>query len=213
VFKKGDLKLTIKIESKIKKVEIVEKENKFKFKLNHKKLIKRPQELKGSTYKLKPGNIEYAIYLTINDIDINGELRPYEIFINTKNATSIQWISSLTRMVSALFRDKAGNEECDVAFIIEELLTVYDPSDMFFNGEFTKHPITMPSTVSYIGYQIRKHLIRLGLYEIEECNIISDIEVSKDDMCNANICPKCNQKTYVKQDCWICLECGYSTCG
>lgn len=181
--------------------------------LNSGKLLPRPQELRGVTYKLKPGNSEHALYLTISDIEVNGEWRPYELFLNTKNATSIQWVNVFTRLVSAVFRREAGNRICRVSFIIEELLSVYDPADMFFNGEFTKHPITMPSTVAYIGYQIRKHLMKLNLYELETYDVPPDLEVTEVETANAQVCPKCSQKTYVKQDCWICIECGYSQCG
>jgi ribonucleoside-diphosphate reductase alpha chain len=209
--------LAIKLGSKIKNVGIKNgetlKEKEKELTLSSGKLLKRPQKLIGSTYKLKPGNSEHALYLTINDIIVNGEQRPYEIFINTKNATSIQWVNVFTKLVSAIFRREAGNKTCRVAFIIEELLSTYDSSDYFFNGEFTKHPITMPSTVAYIGYQIRQHLIDLKLYELEQYDIPEDMEITDNQLSNAQPCPKCSQKTYVKQDCWICIECGYSQCG
>lgn len=210
--------MSIKISSTIKRVgvdldQLPTKKVEDTHELNSGKLLPRPQELRGSTYKLKPGNSEHALYLTVNDVEVNGEWRPYEIFLNTKNATNIQWVNVFTKLISAVFRREAGNRTCRVAFVIEELLSTYDPADMFFNGEFTKHPITMPSTVAYIGYQIRKHLIKLNLYELETYDVPLDLEVTEVEMTNAQPCPKCSQKTYVKQDCWICIECGYSQCG
>ncbi|MBC8427314.1 MAG: hypothetical protein H8D97_00335 [Proteobacteria bacterium] len=208
--------MAVKIESPIKKVRVdldqLPKKKK-ELELTSGKLLARPQELRATVYKLKPGNSEHALYLTIADIEVNGEWRPYELFLNTKNAISIQWMNVFTRLMSAIFRREAGNKTCRVAFVIEELLSVYDPADMYFNGEFTKHPITMPSTVAYIGYQIRKHLVGLGLYEMESYDIPLNIEVTTEQISNAQICPKCGQKSYVKQDCWVCIECSYSQCG
>ena len=213
--------MAIKIGSTIKRVGVdldrlptmEKKKEENEIELTSGRLLERPQELRGKTYKLKPGNSEHALYLTINDVNVNGEWRPYELFINTKNATSIQWTNVFTRLVSAIFRREAGNTTCRVAFVIEELLSVYDSADYFFNGEFTKHPITMPSTVAYIGYQIRKHLIKLGLYELETYDVPLDTEVTTEQISNAQVCPKCSQKSYIKTDCSICIECGYSTCG
>ena len=211
--------MAVKIDQKIVSVEVVKDEvllNEIKTKnelqLNQYNLLARPLELKGSTYKLKPGNSDHSIYLTINDIWVNGELRPYEIFINTKNPFSVQWTNVFTRLVSAVFRREANNLKWNGAFLIEELLSVYDHSDMFFNGQYTKHPINMPSTVAYIGYAIRKHLNLIGLFPLEEDNI-NNSNSHQDQLKNAEICPKCGQKTYVKTDCWICLECSYSKCG
>ncbi|MFZ9019055.1 MAG: adenosylcobalamin-dependent ribonucleoside-diphosphate reductase, partial [Paracoccaceae bacterium] len=47
--------------------------------------LDRPQSLEGRTYKLKWPDSEHAIYLTINDIILNGHRRPFEVFINSKN--------------------------------------------------------------------------------------------------------------------------------
>lgn len=47
--------------------------------------LDRPNELEGSTYKLKWPDSEHAIYVTINDALVNGSRRPFEVFINSKN--------------------------------------------------------------------------------------------------------------------------------
>ena len=51
--------------------------------------VSRPEELAGSTYKIKTPMSDHALYLTINDIILNQgtdhELRrPFEVFINSK---------------------------------------------------------------------------------------------------------------------------------
>jgi hypothetical protein len=88
--------------------------------LMHEKL-ERPEELIGSTYKIKTPVSDHAMYVTINDIVLNEgtvheQRRPFEIFINSKNLDHYQWIVALTRIISAVFR-KGG----DVTFLVEEL--------------------------------------------------------------------------------------------
>ena len=84
--------------------------------------LDRPAELEGATYKLKWPDSEHAIYITINDITVDGRRRPFEIFINSKNMEHYAWTVALTRMISAVFR-RGG----DVSFVVEELKAVFDP--------------------------------------------------------------------------------------
>src|SRR5699024_470067 len=58
--------------------------------------LERPERLLGSTYKVKTPISEHAMYVTINDIVLNGGTeyetrRPFEIFINSKNLDHYQW--------------------------------------------------------------------------------------------------------------------------
>ena len=75
--------------------------------------LDRPQTLEGNTYKLKWPNSEHAIYVTVNDLVINGARRPFEVFINSKNMEHFAWTVGLTRMISAVFR-RGG----DVSFVV-----------------------------------------------------------------------------------------------
>jgi len=74
--------------------------------LNEKML--RPEELSGRTYKLKTPLSESALYVTINNCEVNGQLKPFEIFINSKAMENFQWVVALTRVMSAVFR-KGGS--------------------------------------------------------------------------------------------------------
>jgi hypothetical protein len=54
--------------------------------------ITRPEDIAGRTYKIKLPNEEHATYVTINDVVLNQgtrneEIRPFEIFINSKNTS------------------------------------------------------------------------------------------------------------------------------
>jgi ribonucleoside-diphosphate reductase alpha chain len=63
--------------------------------------LDRPQSLDGATYKLKWPESEHAIYITVNDLIVNGHRRPFEVFINSKNMEHFAWTVALTRMISA----------------------------------------------------------------------------------------------------------------
>ena len=121
--------------------------------------VSRPEALAGSTYKIKTPMSDHAMYLTINDIILNEgtdhELRrPFEIFLNSKNMDQYQWISALTRVISAVFR-KGG----DCTFLVEELKAIFDPQGGYFKsgGRF------MPSLVAEIGWAIEDHLQKMGV--------------------------------------------------
>ena len=127
-------------------------------------VIERPEQLRGTTYKLSSPIIDSALYITINDIlvedpNINAGVshyRPFEMFINSKNMSHFQWIVALTRVVSAVFR-KGG----DVTFLVEELKSVFEPK----GGYFKKGGRFVPSLVSEIGDVLEMHLIHIGMME------------------------------------------------
>lgn len=115
--------------------------------------IQRPEHLFGSTYKIKTPDSDHALYITINDYELEGKLYPYEIFINSKNMEHYQWVVALTRLISAVFR-KGG----DSTFLIEELKSVFDPK-----GGYRRGPVWVGSLVAEIGLIIEKHMKVIGL--------------------------------------------------
>jgi len=122
-------------------------------------IMKRPEELEGSTYKIKTPNSDHALYITINDVEIDGYRRPFEIFINSKNMENFSWIVALTRVVSAVFRHGG-----DVTFLVEELRSVFDPRGGYYKpgGKY------MPSLVAEIGECIERHMVKLGIIQKEQ---------------------------------------------
>jgi hypothetical protein len=172
-------------------------------------LIERTEALSGCTYKIKTPLSEHALYVTINNIEINGKLRPFELFINSKSMDHFQWIVAFTRIVSAIFRH--GGE---VNFLIEELRSVFDPRGGFFYK--TKY---VPSIVSLIGDVIEQHLSGLGLYvkdnSLQEAAVamIEEKKVANGDGTKKAICQKCNEAAVVvASGCATCLACGDSRC-
>jgi hypothetical protein len=175
--------------------------------------IKRPDILFGSTYKIKPPAMDKALYVTINNYELDGVEHPYEIFFNSKEMDHFQWATSLTRVISAVFR-KGG----DVTFLVDELKEVFDPKGGYWNkGVF------VPSLVAEIGYVIERHLKASG-YIAEEVDTHMEAFIAKkrEEVLgageteypeSATVCPKCNAKAVVLLDgCQTCLECGDSKC-
>ncbi|WP_109468453.1 adenosylcobalamin-dependent ribonucleoside-diphosphate reductase [Albibacillus kandeliae] len=168
--------------------------------------LDRPQALEGNTYKLKWPDSEHAIYLTINDIVINGRRRPFEIFINSKNMEHFAWTVALTRMISAVFR-RGG----DVSFVVEELKAVFDPrGGAWMQGKY------IPSILAAIGGVIEKHLIAIGFLEGEGMGLKSDpqAEVVNMNGRRGKACPSCGQyEMRMVEGCMTCASCGHSKCG
>jgi hypothetical protein len=183
--------------------------------------LQRPEVLTGATYKLKTPLSDHALYITINDIVIDGKTRPFEIFINSKAMDHFQWVVAMTRVISAVFR--AGGE---VEFLVEELRSVCDPKGGYFKkGRYVN------SLVSEIGDVLATHLQSIGvmcdtplsssqqdLIDYAKAKNFSNTQgrEAKDDGFpeNAVLCPKCNQRALVILDgCRTCLACGDSKCG
>jgi hypothetical protein len=172
--------------------------------------ISRPENLAGHTYKLKLPSEDSAIYVTINNIVLNDgtpsrETRPFEIFINCKNTAHRQWIDSLTRVTSAVFR-KGG----DINFLVEELKSITDPNGGgFYKGRYIK------SLVSEIGYILENHISnychKSDLPPAGPSNtIINETDIPK----GAKKCSSCGAKAVIMKDgCPTCLACGDSKCG
>jgi len=130
----------------------------------------RPGSVNGTTYRIKTPMYDSALYITINDVILNQDtdaesIRPFEMFINSKEMSQFQWIVALTRIISAVFR-KGG----DVTFLVDELKSVFDPKGGYFKkGEY------IPSLVAEIGGVLEKHLISRGLIVSEEMDASTKI--------------------------------------
>ena len=169
--------------------------------------LDRPNELEGSTYKLKWPDSEHAIYVTINDVLANGTRRPFEVFINSKNMEHFAWTVALTRMISAVFR-RGG----DVSFVVEELKAVFDPrGGAWVNGKY------IPSILAAIGGVLETHMIKIGFLEGEGLGLKEDpksnqvINFSEN---KAKACSSCGQfEMQMVEGCMTCRSCGYSKCG
>ncbi|MBT3070005.1 adenosylcobalamin-dependent ribonucleoside-diphosphate reductase [Rhodomicrobium sp. Az07] len=170
----------------------------------------REPVLSGFTYKLKWPGSDHAIYVTINDSIEDGERRPFEIFINSKNLEHYAWTVALTRMISAIFR-RGG----DIGFVVEELKAVFDPrGGAWMEGRY------VPSLLAAIGDIVERHFIHIGFQgeasEHAPRRVHSRVggegeQVGRVSL--ANYCPRCGAPGMVSQEgCRSCRVCGFSTC-
>ena len=166
----------------------------------------RPTELEGATYKLKWPDSEHAIYITINDLMVNGHRRPFEVFINSKNMEHFAWTVALTRMISAVFR-RGG----DVSFVVEELKAVFDPrGGAWIGGKY------VPSILAAIGSVIEKHLVATGfLAGVGQApKTDPQAEVIAIGAKRGKACSSCGSfDLRMVEGCMTCGSCGYSKCG
>ena len=185
----------------------------------------RPDQITGSTYKVKTPVTEHALYITINDIVMNEgtpqeHRRPFEIFINSKNMEHFQWIVALTRVMSAVFR-KGG----DITFLVEELESVFDPN----GGYYKKGGKYIPSLVAELGQVVEQHLKNIGMLKttVPDEHQEKLIKEKKEEYLQKNnqgldesgfpkdaqLCHKCSTKAAIMMDgCLTCLNCGESKC-
>jgi ribonucleoside-diphosphate reductase alpha chain len=168
--------------------------------------LNRPEALEGQTYKVKWPDSEHAIYITVNDLLLNGHRRPFEVFINSKNMEHFAWTVALTRMISAVFR-RGG----DVSFVVEELKAVFDPrGGAWVDGK------SIPSILAAIGGVIEQHMISTGFIAGEGMGLKVDpqAEVVNLTQSRGASCSSCGQLNLrMVEGCMTCGSCGYSKCG
>ena len=227
--------MAIKIEKKIVGYSVVDQDKVANEKVANEKAanvvqlgepLGRPDQITGSTYKVKTPVTEHALYITINDIVMNEgtpqeHRRPFEIFINSKNMEHFQWIVALTRVMSAVFR-KGG----DITFLVEELESVFDPN----GGYYKKGGKYIPSLVAELGQVVEQHLKNIGMLKNKAPDEHQEklIQEKKEEYLQKNsqgldesgfpkdaqLCHKCSTKAAIMMDgCLTCLSCGESKCG
>ena len=224
--------MAIKIEKKIVGYSVVDQDKVANEKAANANVVQlgeplgRPDQITGSTYKVKTPVTEHALYITINDIVMNEgtpqeHRRPFEIFINSKNMEHFQWIVALTRVMSAVFR-KGG----DITFLVEELESVFDPN----GGYYKKGGKYIPSLVAELGQVVEQHLKNIGMLKTKVPDEHQEklIQEKKDEYLQKNsqgldesgfpkdaqLCHKCSTKAAIMMDgCLTCLSCGESKCG
>ena len=170
-------------------------------------LMLRPDKVIGATYKLRWPDSEHAMYVTVNDIEMDGVRRPFEVFVNSKNLEHYAWVVALTRMISAVFR--RGGE---VAFVAEELKQVFDPR----GGQWSQGRY-VPSLVAAIGEVLERHMRETGFLQPVELQLgaakVSPVGVTPSGSLG-QLCPKCSQPGLVREaGCLSCMHCGWSKCG
>ena len=175
----------------------------------------RPEVVDAKVYKLKSAFVKNSVFITLSYIYDNSEVRPIEIFINSKDLTRAPEYVVLTRLVSAIFR-----RSNDPMFILEELQGIFDP-----NGGTYKDGKYYHSFYAEIADVIERFFFDVGIMERPETMPMEDngpqqkVVLAKDEGNAGNIefriCVECNNRTLKTENgCDICMDpdCGYSKC-
>ena len=164
-------------------------------------LAGRPDVLEGSTYKIKTGS-DHAMYVSMTYTIENGQKRPFEVFLNSKNMEHFAWTVALTRMISAIFR-RGG----DVSFVVEELKAVFDPrGGSWIKGKY------VPSDAAAIGGVIEQFMKEIN-YIPGEVEIVPEVNQAQ-VIEKVELCPKCHSSNMKNESgCMACGDCGHSKCG
>lgn len=157
----------------------------------------RPDELEGTTYKLKWASMTSSMFVTINYLD--G--KPYEIFFASKDAKFQDWMTGLTLMVSAILRS-----DMNPAFIPNELRQVVSTHDtQWHQGKF------YGSLVARIGSIIEADFVKHGI--LLPSGIVAKPTKPVGLTFQAELCPSCRAPALIhKEGCKTCASCGYSQC-
>jgi len=173
-------------------------------------VMTRPDVVDAKVYKLKSAFVKKSVFITLSYTEENGQKRPIEIFINSKDLSRSHEYVMLTRLISAVFR-----RDADVMFILEELQGILDPE----GGRF-KEGNYYQSLYAEIAEVIESFFYDVGILKARSESVLNndgEQEESKvasiDVNNNFKICPTCsNQTLKVENGCDVCIQCGYSKC-
>jgi len=175
----------------------------------------RPEVVDAKVYKLKSAFVKNSVFITLSYVEEEKDVRPIEIFINSKDLTRAPEYVVLTRLVSAIFR-----RSNDPMFILEELQGIFDP-----NGGTYKEGKYYHSFYAEIADVIERFFFDVGILErpdampIEDNGLQKKFVQAKEEGNAGNtkfrICNECNNRTLKTENgCDICMDpdCGYSKC-
>ncbi len=172
----------------------------------------RPDVVDAKVYKLKSAFIKNSVFVTMSYIKHEDQIRPIEIFINSKDLTRAPEYVVLTRLISAIFR-RSPNP----LFILEELQGIFDP-----NGGSFKEGKYYHSFYAEIADVIERFFYDVNILDKPDSftkvndGISSNTESQTMNTSENNafkICPDCNAKALKTENgCDSCMDCGYSKC-
>tara|TARA_B100000427_G_scaffold207198_1_gene172481 strand:- start:38 stop:661 length:624 start_codon:yes stop_codon:yes gene_type:complete len=175
-------------------------------------VMTRPDVVDAKVYKLKSAFVKKSVFITLSYTEENGQKRPIEIFINSKDLSRSHEYVMLTRLISAVFR-----RDADVMFILEELQGILDPE----GGRF-KEGNYYQSLYAEIAEVIESFFYDVGILKKRSESVLHNdgeqqeakaAESLIDVNNNFKICPTCsNQTLKVENGCDVCIQCGYSKC-
>ena len=125
--------------------------------------LERPAVLSSRTYRIRPSTIDKNIYITVSDYEVEGEVRPFEVFASSKYTAGYQFLSVLMRLISARLQEPGPFP----FYIIDELVDSFDSEGGYFISEDWLRPLSLRASgiVCHIGLVLRHHVRELGLKE------------------------------------------------
>ena len=163
------------------------------------KLEKRPEVLRGETYKLTNHYKGYNLYLTVN----YNNSKPYETFIDGSHTDHTEWVKALSRLMSAMLR--SHDNTFDLEFIGRELIKVHSAEGYHTGG---KHGY-MAGVVQHIG----KTLLRIHKSGRSVEDTLMPEPEHEEPAPRGATCPKCGGEVVKLDGCDTCRDCGDSKCG
>jgi len=166
----------------------------------------RPYKLEGRTYKVKPPESKHAYYLTFTHQMVDGKkIKPFELFINTKNPFVEEWVKALGRLISSVFRNVD-----DPTFLVDELKEIIGKTG-FWSAQRRKY---VPSLIAEFGEVMRDYFEEIGLIEPEPPVEVYADEADTYKKPHLTFCHVCGQQAAIfEEGCLKCLACGYNKCG
>ena len=200
----------LKLSQNTKIKEISEKNNNHPYTVDPKSI--RPDVVDAKVYKLKSAFIKNSVFVTMSYIKHEDQIRPIEIFINSKDLTRAPEYVVLTRLISAIFR-RSPNP----LFILEELQGIFDPNGGSFKEGKYYHSFyaEIADVIERFFYDVQILDKPNSLTKVNDgVNSSAVAHVMPDAENNAfKICPDCNAKALKTENvCDSCMDCGYSKC-
>ena len=200
----------LKLSQNTKIKEISEKPNNHPYTVDPKSI--RPDVVDAKVYKLKSAFIKNSVFITMSYIKHEDQIRPIEIFINSKDLTRAPEYVVLTRLISAIFR-RSPNP----LFILEELQGIFDPNGGSFKEGKYYHSFyaEIADVIERFFYDVKILDRPNSLTKVNDGVTSSSVAPAIPNAENNvfKICPDCNAKALKTENgCDSCMDCGYSKC-
>lgn len=185
-----------------------------------KKDVQRDEVIEARTIKIRWPGLKSSLFFTVGYV----EGRPYEVFLNGKDQTSLEWTMALTILMSKSLRMGIPLEElCEEFQQIHALEGGWAP-DNEGKGRY------WPSLIAYLGYKIQQlgetpdrawYRQKAGQEDGLEVGVGFQLADEPDSLqvedtamyLKGAQCPQCSQYTMINSGgCPTCTNCGHSKC-
>lgn len=126
-------------------------------------LLDRPDVLPSTTYKVRSAALDdHALFITITNRVVNGQERPFELFLQSKHKGSYEYLPVLGRLISSILRHEGPFPR----YLVDELINSWGEAGYIIPGT----TLYCGGVVSHVGHVLQEHCVRLGLIEAQGDN-------------------------------------------